>query len=174
MRAWAMYREQPHHGELRALVGGPLVFGAPFNRIQFPASELDLPLRGADPHLAQLARRQLELRLAAVSKQVTDLATRVRERLAAQLSEDLSLARVAKDLRVSTRTLRRRLEEAGLSFQQLRQEVRKAQAARYLAQSDESIEHIAARLGYQDPSNFRRAFRRWTGVAPSTFRARTR
>ena len=174
LRVSLMYPEKPHHRELRAMVRGPVVFDAPKNRIQFPARELDLPSRGADPHLAKLAQRQLEHRLAAVGVEALhDLGGRVRRELAQRLAEGVSIERTAKSLSLSVRTLRRRLEQHGLSFQRLLEEVRQTRASEYLSHSDESVEHIAERLGYADPSNFRRAFRRWTGLTPSRFRAKT-
>jgi AraC-like DNA-binding protein len=172
MRVWLTYAEEPHHQELRALVGGPITFGAPVNRLQFPAWELDLPLTRADPHLLALAREQLERQLGALAAEdAPGLAEQVRSRLAARLTEGASIERVARELHVSVRTLRRRLERLGLSFQQLLEEVRRARAVEYLVKTEDAVEHIAQRLGYGDPSNFRRAFRRWTGQPPAAYRA---
>ena len=57
---------------------------------------------------------------------------------------------------------------------QLLEEARRTRAVEYLVSSDEAVERIAVRLGYGDPSNFRRAFRRWMGVAPGAYRAQHR
>jgi AraC-like DNA-binding protein len=172
MRAWLMYAEEPHHAELRRLVGGPIVFDAPFNRWQFPVQELDVPSRGADPHLARLVEHQLEKRLLQMgSEQIRDLAEQVRKQVAIRLEQDASIERIARDLRLSARTLRRRLDALGVSFQRLLDEVRHARAVEYLTRTNDAIERVAERLGYGDPSNFRRAFRRWTGQPPARFRA---
>jgi len=171
LEAWLTLREQPHHRELRAWVGGPVVFEAPETRLHIPESELDRPLDG-DPYLGQLATAQLDATLARLSEgERRAFLDQVRERLSARLGGDTSLVRIAGDLRVSARTLQRQLAADGMSFQELLEEVRHARAVALLVESDASVEHIALRLGYGDPSNFRRAFRRWTGVAPAAYRA---
>jgi len=167
---WLMHPEAPHHAELRALVTGPVIFDAPHYRSQAAARELDRRLAG-DPYLLELARAQLESQLASVKAVFTGgLLEEVRQRVAVRLAKDASLERIAGDLRVSVRTLRRRLTSAGASFQDLLEETRRSRAIQYLVETDESVEQIAERLGYSDPANFRRAFRRWTGVAPGAFR----
>ena len=172
---WLTYAEQPHHEGLRALAGGPIVFRAPCNRLQLPAAELDVKLPG-DPYLGELMRAELdaELTQTEVADRQLSVLEMVRARLLARLPQDPSLARIARDLRMGVRTLQRQLEGAGASFQELLEDVRRTQAVQYLVGSDEAIERIATRVGYGDPSNFRRAFRRWTGTGPSAFRAEHR
>jgi AraC-like DNA-binding protein len=168
------YREQPHHARLRALVTGPVLFDAPRCQVRLPARELDRRLPG-DAYLLELARRELDRRLEAVSRALNgDLPSRVRARLSAALSDDASLPRIARDLRVSARTLSRRLRAAGRSFQELLEEARRDNAVSYLVETDHSIKEIAGRLGYGDPSNFRRAFHRWTGLKPVDYRVKHR
>jgi AraC-like DNA-binding protein len=174
MEAWLDYPEEPHHRELRALVGGPITFNAPFIRHHVSARELDVKSTVADPHLMQLAEMQLERQLAQVLERVPaqDLVVRVRSLLVARLQQGTSIDQVAHSLRFSVRTLRRRLEERGLSFQRLVEEVRFGRAVEYLTQTEDAIERVSERLGYGDPSNFRRAFRRWAGSSPKAYRAR--
>jgi AraC-like DNA-binding protein len=167
---WLPTPEQPHHRELRALVSGPVVFEAPHLRVSIPEHELDRRLLG-DPHLFELAKEQLETQLEKVTQVFQgDLLLQVRERLATRLSGDSSLESVAADLRVSARTLRRRLNELGASFQAVLEDVRRARAISYLVETNQAIERVAGFLGYRDPANFRRAFRRWTGAAPADYR----
>ncbi|HEX6245125.1 MAG TPA: AraC family transcriptional regulator ligand-binding domain-containing protein [Polyangiales bacterium] len=174
LQLWMDVPEQPHHRELRALAGGSLVFSAPCNRIQFPAAHLDMPLSG-DKHLGALARAQLDAELErSEGAEKGDLVAAVRGRLIKRLASDASLQRIAADLRMSERTLRRELSMQGSSFQQILDELRRTGAEAALRSSDESVDAIGVRLGYPDPSNFRRAFRRWTGMAPSEFRAQHR
>lgn len=171
LEAWLSAREQPHHRALRAWVGGPVVFDAPMNRLQLPLSELDRPLEG-DPYLGRLATAQLDATLAQLSAgPCRAFLDEVRQRLCARLGGDTSLVRIARDLRVSARTLQRQLAAVGVSFQELLEGMRHQRAIALLVESDASVEHIALRLGYGDPSNFRRAFRRWTGTAPAAYRA---
>ncbi|HMY82724.1 MAG TPA: helix-turn-helix transcriptional regulator, partial [Agitococcus sp.] len=64
-----------------------------------------------------------------------------------------------------------RLQQAGLGFQQLLDEARKRDAIKLLQNTSLTIEQIALRLGYTDPANFTRAFKKWTGDTPSKYRS---
>jgi AraC-like DNA-binding protein len=168
------YPEQPHHARLRVLVTGPLVFDAPRCEVRVPARELDRRLPG-DAYLLELARRELDKRLEGLSRALNgDFPSQVRQRLSVALAGDASLPRIARDLRVSARTLSRKLRAAGRSFQELLEEARRENAVSYLVKTDHSIKEIAGRLGYGDPSNFRRAFYRWTGQKPVDYRVKHR
>ncbi len=79
---------------------------------------------------------------------------------------------IARKLGISERTLRRRLAEKGLTFQALQDSVRKEQALLFLNTSDLSIEAVGRLVGYDDVHNFRRAFKRWTGVTPTGVRGK--
>jgi AraC-like DNA-binding protein len=81
------------------------------------------------------------------------------------------LADIAQALHVSPRTLKRRLSHHGMTFHDLVSDVRRAEACRLLRHSVLTVEQIGAQLGYSDPGNFSRAFRRWTGSTPGAFRA---
>ncbi len=77
---------------------------------------------------------------------------------------------VAKALRTSARTLRRRLQMQNTSFRQLSDELRTDVALRYLRGTEMTNDDIAFALGFSDAANFRHAFRRWTGGAPNDYR----
>jgi AraC-like DNA-binding protein len=173
LQATLTYDEEPHHQALRALVGGPITFNAAANQVRFPRHELDLAPRGRDQQLLRLCVTQLERQLEnwRARHESQDLTARVRQLMRGQLRSGTSLELVASALRVSVRTLRRRLETAGVSFLDLLERVRHEAAVEYLSRGADDIAAIATRLGYGDPSNFRRAFRRWTGQSPTVFRA---
>lgn len=78
---------------------------------------------------------------------------------------------VAETLAMSRRSLYRRLNDEGITFKELVDQLRYSVATEYLANTTISVEDIAARCGYQDVSNFRKAFRRWAGRTPSGFRS---
>jgi AraC-like DNA-binding protein len=78
---------------------------------------------------------------------------------------------VAETMLTSPRTLQRRLHSAGLTYGHLVAEARRASAERLLAEPERTIADVARMLGYSDPAHFTRAFQRWTGVSPRTFRA---
>lgn len=79
---------------------------------------------------------------------------------------------IAEPMSISTRHLRRLLGQHGTSYERLVDEVRRDTALRLMADSVSSLTGIAYELGFQDPSSFTRAFRRWTGYSPSEFRRR--
>ncbi|WP_409201374.1 helix-turn-helix transcriptional regulator [Paracoccus aurantius] len=82
----------------------------------------------------------------------------------------LSLKRVARHAGTSPRSLQRHLESRSLTFRLLVDEVRLQVASTLLRQTDLPAQEIAERLGYSTPSNFTRAFCRWTGQTPRQFR----
>lgn len=82
----------------------------------------------------------------------------------------LTFEQLAARVNMSPRTLRRRLEQEGTTFQQLLTKVRSALAKELLLTGKLSVEQVAERLGYSDPSSFYHAFKRWTGKSPSSFR----
>ena len=78
---------------------------------------------------------------------------------------------IAEHLHMSTRNLRRKLEQEGTSFQKVLDDVRCELAKNYLSQTQLRLEDIAPLLGFSETSNLRRAFKKWTGQTPSEYRA---
>lgn len=81
---------------------------------------------------------------------------------------------IAGAINMSIRTLQRRLAASGRTYKDLVDEVRLAEAQRALAESDSPLKAIAFDLGFAEQASFTRAFRRWTGQAPSEYRKRQR
>jgi AraC-like DNA-binding protein len=77
-----------------------------------------------------------------------------------------SIDTVARHLRVSQRTVQRRLREWGFSFEEILDDIRRTEAIRNIISGENSAAEIASLLGYSDAAHFTRAFRRWTGMAP--------
>ena len=90
-------------------------------------------------------------------------------------AEELSLEHVARTLATSPRQLQRAFAEAGeTSFRDTLAEVRMAHARRLLLHEPLPVRNVAERVGYQQPTQFAKSFRRHHGTAPSTFRKRAR
>ncbi|WP_439886830.1 AraC family transcriptional regulator [Pseudomonas sp. MBLB4123] len=148
----------------------PLQFDAPRNAFAFPVEWLQRRLPLADPvtHQDMLERCR---------KQNVEFTTRqqwlqrVREALASQLAEPPGLEQLAQQMHCSPRTLRRHLQELGTHYQELLDELRFERAKALLAREDWPICRIAEALGFSESASFRHAFQRWSGVAPSRFRA---
>lgn len=101
----------------------------------------------------------------------SDIVEKVRHAIQQGMSRGvLGEEQIAQPMNISTRHLRRLLGQHGASYERLVDEVRRDAALRLMADSASSLTRIAYELGFQDPSSFTRAFRRWTGYSPSEFR----
>jgi len=86
------------------------------------------------------------------------------------LEDSPGIEDIANRLSMSSRTLRRRLAEFDVSYQEILQDVRRQIAIAYLRDTQMTIDDIAARVGFAESANFRQAFKRWTGNPPSHYR----
>jgi AraC-like DNA-binding protein len=133
-----------------------------------PREMLEVSLRYQDLS-ATLARARLVCDDALTFMEIDTCA--VRERLA-RASMWPSMKTVAADLNVSVRTLARRLEEEGTSFREIDDAARRARAEALLTETSQSLEQVAAAVGYATNSAFVRAFRRWHATPPGAWRRR--
>lgn len=148
------------------------IFDAAMNEIVFERSLLDRPLRTADPYLHRVMRRHADTILAR-NPPAECVADRVRGELLSHLRQgDPGVSAVARALRTTVRTLQRRLEREGTSYQALVEEMRFSLARRFLCERRMPVAKIAAELGFSEPSSFHRAFKRWAGETPDRFRSR--
>jgi AraC-like DNA-binding protein len=154
------YREH-FHGEVR--------FDRPETRTTLPAAWLDLPCPMADAAMFASAVAKLEAQARRLEGEDFLLA-RLEQALEAAGDAGLPLADAAKQLRLSRRTLNRRLAECGTSYRALLEGHLRERAWRLLADPSLGIAEVAWRLGYEDASNFGRACRRWYGMAPGKLR----
>jgi AraC-like DNA-binding protein len=154
--------------------GCEVVFGAQENAVVFDAQWLRVPSETADPTLARVLEAHTEHLLAQLPTQnrFTELA---REALRKALGAgDASPEALARALHVSPRTLRRRLQQEGVSYQSLLDEVRSALACALVLRPDLTVAQVAEQLGFSDASTFYRRFKRWTGLTPAQFQKRGR
>ncbi|MCH2041371.1 MAG: AraC family transcriptional regulator [Saccharospirillaceae bacterium] len=147
----------------------PILFDQPRTELLIDSGYLDLPLIMADQATAAMAESQCAEILTRMGPK-EGIAAKVRRILLSNPGQFPPVDVVASHLATSTRTLSRSLQEVGTSYQRILDEVRKEMAIEYLRNSALPIEEIAALVGYSDPSNFRKAFRRWTTHAPSYYR----
>ncbi len=146
-----------------------LYFNQARNQFRFSALMLDQAISTANPAMAQLVISQGESELARLGLTENWL-DRVRALLASQVGHYPDLPSIASQLNMSERTLKRKLSEHHLSYSALLETVMSRDACELLKNHALSIDEVSQRLGYQDRSNFTRAFKRWTGKSPTEFR----
>ncbi|MCP5163060.1 MAG: AraC family transcriptional regulator [Hahellaceae bacterium] len=144
-------------------------FDQPVNQLRFDKQFLDLPLALSNPVAQRVAEKDCEAQLRSLAQHET-IVIKVKRMLQSEQGPIPSMEDVADMLHMTSRTLRRQLQSFDTSFQDILNEVRKKRALAMLRATDKSVDDIAHALGYSDPSNFGRAFRKWTGKSPSDFR----
>lgn len=161
--------QPPCSGPYFAFFRCPVHFSAPVNEVILPLEAMDLPLPTSNKQMATLHDRVVADVLARLEK--NDIVTRVKGLLIEHLpSGGVSEEGAAAALKVSTRTLQRRLRENGQSFGQLSESVRQELAMKYILDPGITLGEISYLLGFSEPSSFSRAFRRWTGQTPRQMR----
>lgn len=167
-----MRRPEPSCAEqFRGRFKAPIVFGADSNTLYFSKEVIlkELPTANAD-----LARLNEEI-VSAYLEQIEHgtISKKVSTRLIEQLpSGNVSQESIASSLYMSTRTLQRKLQEEGTSYKELLSETRYELAMRYMSKSSSAVSEVAYLLGFSEVGNFTRAFKRWTGMAPTEYRSR--
>ncbi|MGB7845748.1 MAG: AraC family transcriptional regulator [Candidatus Acidiferrum sp.] len=157
--------------EHRRVFGCPLKFEHLRSELVLARKLLDVPLLKADPVLQGIIEAQV-LELLAKLPKAEATTDAVRRFLAEELSNGQpKLAKLAPRLRMSARTLHRRLEQEGTNFRRVLTEVRHELAVRHLVERRLAIGEIAFLLGFSEVSAFHRAFKHWTGHAPHAYRA---
>lgn len=147
-------------------------FSMGVNQLRLPVKHLGLPIATANTITAQLVARECERELALLGPVEADtVLPRVRAALINERGRYPTLAAMAARLYLTPRTLVRHLGAHGASFQQLLDEARHRDGVRLLGDKTLTLSEIADRLGYSTAANFSRAFRKWTGENPGTFRA---
>jgi AraC-like DNA-binding protein len=149
----------------------PVEFGAARNELVFDRDFLDVVQLHSDAWVCELLRDRAEL-LLRERRSDDRLRGRVKDVLKYRLSSgDTQADAVAREVGLTTRTLRRKLSLLGCTLRELSDEARRELACQALRSPDRSIKDVAYELGFAEPSAFHRAFKRWTGLTPHQFRS---
>lgn len=147
----------------------PIHFGSESDGLVFDRESLRTPLRGANLEAAEAIEAYVAESFVAGPND--NLVARLERIIERQLRDGaLSQADAARGLKLNVRALQRRLSRDGRSFADIAEGVRRAQAVRMLEETDAAVYEVAFCLGYRDVSSFNRAFKRWLGVSPRSFR----
>jgi AraC-like DNA-binding protein len=163
----------PAHGpDYGLFFGAPVRFSQPASVLAFDAAFLKLPARRDGKALAEFLRRA-PANILVRYRHDAGLAARVRAHLRALPPTAWpGMREIAARLRLSELTLRRRLKAEGLTYRDIKEEVRRSLALEWLGAGGRGVGEIAADLGFSEPSAFHRAFRKWTGTSPGAYRRR--
>ena len=155
---------------LRSIFKAPVTFDQPCNWLVLSVIDLDQPLQAPQNPAVPFVEQHLRDISDRIRTPRTFVET-VRQLIALNLgNQTLGLEGVGATMRISPRTLQRRLSEAGTSLRELLMAERREAAGLLVQRSDLSLDEIAARLGYSDATALCRAFRSWTGMSPRDFR----
>lgn len=164
------YPEPEDTGDYYALFRCPLKFSQPRWSIRFTTSDLLKPLAMENKDLARSNDQVLDGMLRQLTE--SDIVSKIKRLIIDALPSGApSEESIAEALHISPRTLNRRLADEDTSYRELLSEVRREMAEKYITDPTIPIAEISYLLGFSEVSSFSRAFKRWTGEPPGTFRA---
>ena len=162
---------RPTHADDYALIyTANSSFDASALEASFHANLLDLPIRRDDAALESFLQNGPET-LTMLYRRDRETVRQVRDALAAALPASPGIDDIASDMHLSPRTLHRRLVQEGSSFRAIKDALRRDIALARLERENVPVSQLAHELGFTDTSAFFRAFRKWTGQAPSRYRS---
>ncbi|HET8707394.1 MAG TPA: AraC family transcriptional regulator [Pseudomonadales bacterium] len=162
---------QPEYMDLyRRFFQCELKFNQPRTSITFESRLLDMPQPHSSPSLFKMLTEEAERSLEKLSSR-NNLATQIEAMIINEYQgQKPNLDSIAKQFNLSSRSLRRHLKQQGHSYGEITDVAQSTVAQRLLANDDLSVQEVAYRLGFSEPSSFHRAFKRWTGITPQQFR----
>lgn len=158
-----------HWREYGRIFNCPIDFGADSMEWHLDAALLNRPCPNANPITARMCRQLCERPMAG-SLGDSELKKQIRSACLNNPDRFPTAEEVAHQLGMSLRTLHRRLARDGFSYQSLLDSLRHRIAAQLLQNTRLRIDQVAERVGFADATSFRKAFRKWTGHAPTHYR----
>lgn len=163
------YPRPSHASEYDFLYPGPVRFDQPLTAIYFEAAQLATPIRQDKSALgAFLSGAPGDWLFVSFAERI--VSQRVRQFLEKRLHQPTGVQDVAQAFHLSLRTLTRRLQDEGTTFQAIKDELRRDVAIQRLTKTDIPIAVIGNEIGFDDPTTFHRAFKKWTGSTPGAYR----
>jgi AraC-like DNA-binding protein len=170
LRQVTIMHDRPATSEcFEELFQAPVEFSQPENALWMDPGMVQEPLATANPELVRINNRIVTDYLAQLDR--ADIEMRVRSKLIEHLpGGHANESDIASSINVSQRSLQRKLREQGVSFSQLVENTRRELGLQYVRDPQHSFNEIAFLLGFTEPANFSRAFKRWYGKTPTEFR----
>lgn len=149
----------------------PVQYDQPVNAVTFSVRHLEVPIVRDEAQLEaflNLAPYHLVIQPQASTLSIT---YRIREILGDDFRREMpSFEELTQLLHMSARTLRRRLEREGTSYQRIKDNARRDVAISLLSRDGLTVSEVAEQTGFSDPSAFHRSFKKWTGQSPGSYR----
>jgi AraC-like DNA-binding protein len=164
-----MYPEPASRSEYERIFRCPVRFGQKDNSFTVDMKIADIPIRMANPALLEHFEKYAQDFLAEMDRDDEHTQAVTKIILSKLDDEDLSIHKVAREMAVSVRTLQKHLEDEGVVFSDLHRDIRHRLAQKYLRENY-TVEQITYLLGFSEPSVFRKAFKKWSGVTPREYR----
>jgi AraC-like DNA-binding protein len=163
------YAKPAHASSYKMILGAEVTFDSEHSELFLPTRVLETAVKTANISDHVIFHQQCEEMLLGLDR-AEKTTTNVRQLLIQSAGDFLTIEQVAERLHISQRTLRRRLEAESTNFRSTLDEIRDLLAKEYLAKTELTVAEIAHLLEYSETVNFRRAFGRWNGIAPNTYR----
>ena len=163
------YPAPAYAGDYTAVFDCDVAFDCERNRVLIDASWLSSPMPAHNPISARQVLSLCDAQMPG-DRATSEIVAIVERLLQSRLADNPRLVDIAADLHMTERTLRRQLQAAQTSFTALHDRIRSESARRLLVESRLSIAQIGVAVGFRDAREFRRAFKRWSGVTPHSLR----
>jgi AraC-like DNA-binding protein len=157
--------------EYERILKTKVLFEQEFNQAIFPLEILESPIYNPNPRIAALLTEELQQLLHEVENKDTITLRLWRFFQSHENTAQLDIENIANQFNITQRTLQRRLQQEGTSFQDELKYFRTQQAKQLLNSKTLSISEIAFEMGFNDNSAFHKAFKRWTNLTPKEYQA---
>ncbi len=147
----------------------PISYGNDHNEFVLQNKRLITPTPRSNPFALPLLLNQCDMVLNSIANK-NELLITVNQWIAANMHKEVCAEDLSSHLYMTPRTLRRKLSEQGTSFREIVKELRCEAAKKLIVETSLTIEDIASSIGFNDVSNFRAAFKKWTGQTPASLR----
>ena len=172
-RVWLNFQKPDYYNEYQILFNCPCLFGQSMTALEFPLKCLSWPnVRTKGEFLPLLKNSPAGILVNPITD--SSFVLKVRRILLAHGKNSLDIPtfeQVSQSLGMSQDTLRRRLKAECTSYQALKDHIRRDVAIELLSDSANSVFSVACAVGFSEASTFSRAFRSWTGLSPTAYRA---
>ncbi len=149
----------------------PVVYGEAVNSVTFSARHLDAELVRDEEDLAEFLKLAPYYMVIEPRSSTLSITHRIRDILGDDFRQEMpSFEELTTLLNMSARTLRRRLEKEGTSYQRIKDNARRDMAISMLSRDRLTVSEVAEQVGFSDPSAFHRSFKKWTGQSPGSYR----